>query len=451
MVMEFVGAARTVTGSRTLCHHGKSSVMVDCGMFQGPKAIRQRNWQNLDLPDTCNGVILTHAHIDHSGLVPLLVKAGYDGPIYVSPATLELCRVLLLDSARLQEEDARFANKTGYSRHKPALPLYTVPDVHRAMKQFRAVSRDKWTRVSADLEFRLCRSGHILGSSFVELASSNHRGKKIALFSGDLGNGRSVILKPPTTDLSPDVLVLESTYGDRIQSKVSVEDDLAFLVHRVCDRGGVMVIPAFSVGRTQEVLELLRRLISAKKIPDIPVYVDSPMANATTEIFLKFQDDHLEGPILPWKFNAVQEVEDSKALNQKHGPMIIISAAGMLTGGRIMHHLKNRLPDPTNLILFVGYQARETKGRLLQEGIQALRIHHQEIPVRAEIVTLEGLSAHADQDELVAWVRALRKRPEKVFLNHGDNLAPDALAKRLKDELGLSVEIPESGQEFEVW
>ncbi len=426
-------------------------------MFHGPKVVRAKNWAAFEDAEETDAVVLTHAHIDHSGLLPKFVKEGFAGPIYSSEATYDLCRIMLIDSAYLQEEDARYANKSGHSRHKPALPLYTTEDAHRALKLFKPVKQDTWHKLSSDLSFRLTRSGHILGSSFVEFSSANGNGQSSVLFSGDLGSGRSSILRPPVQGLEADVLILESTYGDRIQPKEPVGGQLAGIVNRVFKRGGVVVIPAFAVGRTQEILFHMQQLKSSGLIPDVPVFVDSPMANQVTDLFLRHPEEHLpvsegsniQAPIDADCFEPIVDVEQSKALNAKSGPMVIISAAGMLNGGRVMHHLKTRLPDERNALLFVGYQAAETKGRLLQDGIKTIRIHHQEIPVRAEVVTIEGMSAHADQSELIDWVKRLRNPPKRVFINHGDDLGPEVLAAKLRDER-LRVDVPYESEEFDL-
>jgi metallo-beta-lactamase family protein len=458
--IKFLGAAHTVTGSRTVCSHGNYKFMVDCGLFQGPKAIRDRNWNPVLEASSIQSIILTHAHIDHSGYIPRLFKDGFKGPVYCTPATRELCKVLLMDAAHLLEEDALFANQSGYSGHQPALPLFTTSDAKRALDRFEPVEREKWTKLNGELSFRFLRSGHILGSSFVQVnCDDNGNGSKSILFSGDLGNGRSLILKPPITGIECDALVLESTYGNRAHTRLTPELALAPIINRIVARKGVLVIPAFSVGRTQEVLFLVRKLEESGAIPKIPVYVDSPMANHATEIFMRFPEDHLpffqsghyQSTLCPSSFSAVGTAQESMVLTMKEGPMIVISAAGMLSGGRVMHHLKRRLPDERNAVLFVGYQAEETKGRLLQNGIRELRIHHQNIPVRAEILTLDGLSAHADSNDLVDWVGGLRKIPSRIFLNHGDNGGPEALAQSLEKRFGVRAEIPSQEEEFVLW
>lgn len=458
MKIQFLGAAQTVTGSRTLLTHRGYKVLVDCGLFQGPKSLRIQNWTPFTDAKDVNSIVLTHAHIDHSGYVPKFVKEGFKGQVYCSTGTQDLSHVLLLDAAHLQEEDALFANQAGYSNHKPALPLFTTQDVLTSLKRLRATKDEEWIPLSEHVRFQLLRSGHILGSRFVQIACDTQNGARVVTFSGDLGNGRSQVLKPPVQGLETDDLVIEATYGNRVQPRVDPKQQLAPLISRVVGRGGVLVIPAFSVGRTQEVLLLIRQLEDEGLIPSVPVYVDSPMANHATEIYMKHTEDHqltvldgeLRPPICSTDYTPVRDAQDSMVLCMKKGPMIIISAAGMLSGGRILHHLKRRLPEPENAVLFVGYQAAETKGRLLQDGIKELRIHHTSVPVRAEILTIDSLSAHADCEDTVQWIKSFRRGPSRIFINHGEKDACLALAKRIEEELKIKVIIPEQGQEFEL-
>jgi metallo-beta-lactamase family protein len=451
--INFIGAAKTVTGSKTAVSAGNRTVLVDCGLFQGPKEIRMQNWNSFEGAKDLNSVILTHAHIDHSGYLPKLVREGFNGPIYSSPGTHDLCKIMLLDSGRLQEEDAGYANRTGYSNHKPALPLYTEADAAYTLLKFKSLERDQWHAINPGMNLRFLRSGHIIGSSFVQLAVQTEEGSKLITFSGDLGNGRSNTLKPPVTVSETDVLVLEATYGNRQQPRADPFPQMASLINRIYDRQGVLVIPAFTVGRTQELLFLIRQLEDANIIPKIPVYLDSPMAIDATEIYLRHTEDHqlvfrnglVESPVSTSSYKPVRSADESMLLCMKEGPMIVISAAGMLTGGRIMHHLKHRLPDKRNAVLFVGYQAEGTKGRLLQEGVLDIRIHHQTIPVEAEICSLESISAHADAEDTIRWLRGLRRPPETIFLNHGETDALEALKKKIETEFGYNVVIPSPG------
>ncbi len=458
MKLQFLGAAQTVTGSRTLLNFRGKKYLVDCGLFQGPKEKRLLNWMPFEMAASIDAVILTHAHIDHSGYLPKLVKEGFKGPIYCSKGTADLCQILLMDSAYLQEEDARFANRTKHSHHDPALPLYTTQDAERALKHFQPVERDTWIHLSDGLSFILKRSGHIIGSSFIQFNYQVENGSRLITFSGDIGNGRSEILKGPVAIQETDYLVLESTYGNRIQDRQDPCIMIGEVINQIAKQSGVLVIPAFSVGRTQEILYFIRKLENAGKIPKLPVYVDSPMANHATDIFINHPEDHelvfhngqLEPPICSSCYEAVKTPDESMVLCMKSGPMIILSAAGMLTGGRILHHLKHRLPDKKNIVLFVGFQAEGTKGRLLQEGLLEIRIHHQVIPVEAQIVSMESLSAHADADDIIVWLKRFGKKPTKIFINHGELPASQALKERIQNELGIECHIPETNETLDL-
>lgn len=455
--VRFLGAAREVTGSKTQVSYKNKTFLVDCGTYQGPKELRQLNREDLPHAKTYDGVILTHAHIDHSGYLPRLVKNGFRGPIYCTAPTAALVKILLADSAHLEEEDAEYANRKGHSSHKPAIPLFTMEDVEQTVRLLKIVKREEWIDLDNGLSIKLLRSGHLLGSSFVQFSFDSGNGHRTLTFSGDLGTDRSPIIKGPVNIPESDYLVLEGTYGDKVHRFQGLEKKLAQIIHHIIARKGVLVIPAFAVGRTQEVLYHIHKLIEDKLIPDIPVYIDSPMALKATEIYRTYTDElrlvengnRLETSLEDPRFRAVESTQESRVLNQKPGPMIIISAAGMLTGGRILHHLKNRLPHKSNAVLFVGFQASGTKGRLLQNGIDRIRIHHEEVEVNAEIETIEGMSAHADSREIIEWVKGFRKLPSKVFLNHGENEPLKALKYRLQNELGLmDVEIPFLGEEF---
>ncbi|MGZ3788793.1 MAG: MBL fold metallo-hydrolase RNA specificity domain-containing protein [Bacteriovorax sp.] len=457
MKLRFAGAAETVTGSRNLIHYRNKTYLVDAGLFQGPKDARHLNWYPDFDPQKIEAIILTHAHIDHSGLIPKLHKDGFRGKIYCTKATYDLCQIMLLDSAHLQEEDARYANKTGYSNHMPAYPLYTVEEAKASLESFFAVELNEWVNLENDLSFRFHRAGHILGSSFVEMNFKNGNDQdRSILFSGDLGNGRSRIIRPPENPVNADFLVIESTYGDRLQSRVDPRVPLAEVINKVAARGGVIIIPAFTIGRTQDVLHLLHILETEGDIPKLPVYVDSPMANSANKIFLKHREEHLivleedkvVSPINPANFHAITDVNDSIALLKKEGPMIILTASGMLTGGRVMHHLKARLPNKRNAVIFVGFQAPHTKGRLLQDGLNSIRIHHEEIPVEAEIFTIDGLSAHADYQDTLEWLMKLKKKPTAIFLNHGEMEAARSLKEKIEKRFQFNCIIPEYMQEF---
>ncbi len=452
----FLGAAQTVTGSATLIEYKNFKVLIDCGLFQGPKEIRKRNWQLFDsqLAESIDCVVLTHAHVDHSGMLPKLYQLGFRGPIYSSESTFDLAQILLPDSAYLQEEDAK--RYTGRNGHDYYGPLFSLEDAEGSLKLFEVVGRHQWFEITPGLSFRFLRAGHILGSSIVQFSMSSENGIKMITFSGDLGNDKQRVIKGPEQVKETDDLILESTYGDRTHSPVSPEKTLKKLIHKIALSQGALVIPAFAVGRTQEILFIIKKLEEDGEVPKIPVYLDSPMALEATELYLKNSDDlkltikegELIPPLSPSNFHRVKKMEDSMNLTHKKGPLIIISAAGMLTGGRILYHLKERLKDPNSIVVFVGYQAEETKGRLLQQGLKTIRIHKENITIRARIENIQSLSAHADSDELVAWVAAMKKKPKRVFLNHGEKSSQNALAYRLKHELGLEVIIPEPGQEF---
>lgn len=414
--IRFLGGVGTVTGSKTLLKVGKGRYLVDCGLFQGPKAIRTLNWQEFEAAKAIDAVILTHAHIDHSGYLPKLVKEGFSGPIYCSHPTADLCRILLMDAAYLQEEDAGYANRTKHSKHDPALPLYRVKDAEKAIDLLHPVDDESWLNLNEHLSVKMARAGHILGSRLLTFDIHGAHKRSTCTFSGDLGNGRSFIIKGPLNINESNIVVLESTYGNRIQSKADPLEQLGKVVNSVYDRGGVLVIPAFSVGRTQELLHLIAVLKLNKVIPNVKVYLDSPMSINATKIYNRYpnelrpfaQGKQTLGPLDFAEYENVRSADDSLLLCMQDGPFIVISAAGMLTGGRILHHLKARLPHANNGVLFCGYQAAETKGRLLQNGIEKLRIHHQEVNVEACIYSLDAISAHADQDELVQWLSEIK-------------------------------------------
>lgn len=456
--LKFLGGAGTVTGSKTLVEFNGNRVLIDCGLFQGPRVIRDQNWQVLPHTPKIQAVILTHAHIDHSGFLPKLVKDGFSGPVYCSAATADLCRIMLMDSAFLQEEDARYANASRYSRHQPALPLYTQEDAKRAIELLKPMAYNEWAQLGPGLDFTLSRSGHILGSSFVTMNFEGQNGSRQITFSGDIGNGRSFVIRAPVNITGTDYLILESTYGDRLQPREDTASELAKVINKVMEREGTLVIPAFTVGRTQELLYLIRVLEEKRRIQPVPVYLDSPMALDATQIYMNHPDelklvDHgsrFDFPICSSCFRPVRSSEESMLLCMNSEPKIVISAAGMLTGGRILHHLKHRLPDKKNGVLFVGYQAEGTKGLLLKNGLREIHIHHQKVVVEAEIFSMESLSAHADSDDIMAWLKRFSKPPEMVFLNHGETNALNSLAYRIRHELEWPVAIPSQGQTFHI-
>jgi metallo-beta-lactamase family protein len=453
--IKFLGAAGTVSGSKYLIDTGETRFLVDYGMFQGHKKLRLLNWQPAPVsPPTVDHLLLTHAHIDHSGMLPVLVRDGFKGKIWATPVTAELCRISLLDAAHLQEEDARFANKMAFTKHKPALPLFTMEDAERVMPHLRPIEYNKTTAISGDIQFRFLDAGHILGSAIIEVKTKNHDKPLRLVFSGDLGRYDTLILQDPTPVAEADYLLVESTYGDRIHPKEDPIAELSSVINDTAKRGGMIVIPSFAVGRAQTVLYLIRDLKIRKMIPDLPVFVDSPMAEQVTNVFCRHIDIFDEEakaifqktgkcPVLCPNLQFVHTREESQEINNMKFPAIIISASGMATGGRILHHLKYRLPDSRNTILFVGYQSMGTRGQLLKDGARAIKIHGEIVPVRAQIRSLEAFSGHADSTEIMRWLRAFKKPPKRTFIVHGEAESSQALADEIHRSLGWETHIPE--------
>lgn len=458
----FLGAAGTVTGSKYLVEAGGKRLLVDCGLFEGSKDLKQRNWEALPIdPSAIDRVLLTHAHIDHTGYLPRLVRFGFRGPIFANAATHELCELLLTDSAHLQEEDALYAAKKQYSSHKPPLALYTVPEAQAALKQFREIPRAQPFVISPEFSVRPHDAGHILGSSWLELTVTENGRQTLVVFSGDLGRYGEPILKDPEAPSRADFLLCESTYGDRDHSTGSPADALADVVNRVAHRGGSVVIPAFAVGRTQLLMYYLRQLEEHQRIPRLPTYVDSPMAISVTQLYVRHHEDHdlefnreeqqgLRDPLNAHEVHMTRTVDESKKINDVVSPCIIISASGMATGGRILHHLARRLPDSRNAVLLVGYQAAGSRGRALQDGAKYLSIHGKEVPVRAEVVRLDQLSAHAGRSELLRWLSGFVAPPKQTFLVHGETNALDSLRAAIEGRFGWPVTIPAYKQAFEL-
>lgn len=445
----FHGATDTVTGSRHLLETAGKRVLVDCGLFQGPREIRQRNWRRFpEPPESLDAVVLTHAHLDHTGYLPRLVKEGYSGPIFCTPATRDLLGVMLMDSARLQEEEAEYANQRRYSRHQPALPLYTQEDARRCLSLLEGVRYRQQLEPAGGVSLHFLPAGHILGSAFALVSTA--AGK--ILFSGDLGRYDQSIIPDPTSVAHADYLLVESTYGDRDHQNVDVPAVLERLVRRAVEARGFILVPSFAVGRTQEVLYLLNRLQAEGRIPPIPIFVDSPMATSVVPFFVKHTDEHdvemtalrdaehcpFEGPNLRY----VHTRDESKALNDHDGPGIIIAGSGMATGGRIRHHLLNRINRPNTTVLFVGYQGAGTPGRALLDGAQTYRAFGWEVPVRARIERLDALSAHADRGEILRWLGGFAAPPKRTFLVHGEAAARQALQAKIATELGWDVHCP---------
>jgi len=444
MQLTFLGATGTVTGSKYLISVGSRSVLVDCGLFQGLKQLRLRNWERLPInPRSVEADVLTHAHIDHSGYLPLFVKNGFGGKVYCSSATKDLCEILLPDSGHLHEEEAEFANRRGFSKHSPALPLYTEDDAKRCLSRLSPIAFDQEVDLGSGLVLRLARAGHILGAAFVELEYAGLR----VLFSGDLGRPHDLVMPAPTAIRQTDYLVVESTYGDRRHDPSDPAVKLAQIINRTIERGGVVIVPTFAVGRAQELLYYLHLLKAKRVIPDVPVYLNSPMAVDATRIF---HNHPLEHRLSPDQCNAmcraariVNTVEESERLNTAAGPMIILAASGMATGGRVVHHLKAFAPDPKNTILFAGFQAAGTRGAAMLNGAESVKIHGEYVPVRAEVQILSNLSAHADYAEILDWLDNFQAPPRQTFITHGEPTAADALRHRIEEQKRWRCKVPD--------
>lgn len=453
MKLGFLGAADTVTGSRFLLEAGESKLLVDCGLFQGFKKLRQRNWSPFPAaPASIDAVLLTHAHLDHSGWLPALVREGFRGPVFATEGTHALAGILLRDSARLQEEEAEFANRHGFSKHQPALPLYDTADAERALSRFREMRFGAaFDTGAADLRARFVPAGHLLGAASVVV----QRGARTLVFSGDLGREDDLVLHPPQVPESADTLVIESTYGDR--RHVPLDDALALLARVIRDTaagGGTVLIPSFAVGRAQALLVALHRLREAGSIPELPVWLDSPMAIDATRLYRRFNAEHrlddAECEEIYRNARFVSTPDESKALGRLRVPSVLISASGMATGGRVLHHLKRLLPDPANHVVFAGFQAGGTRGAHLVAGAREVKIHGAWHPVNASVTQIDGFSAHADADELIGWMRRLRKAPRQVYVVHGEPEAADRLRHRIAEEFGWPARVPEHGETVDV-
>jgi metallo-beta-lactamase family protein len=451
MRITFLGGVGTVTGSKYLMEWEGRSILVDCGLFQGFKQLRLRNWDPLPVdPAGVDAVVLTHAHIDHSGYLPLFARNGFAGPVFCTPATEALCGLLLPDSGYLQERDAEFANRYGFSKHHPALPLYTQADAEASLDRFEVLGYGSDRAIGPNASVRFSPAGHILGAALARITWNGTS----ALFSGDLGRPGDPMMPEPATMSEADYLVIESTYGDRKHDQRGPEDMLADIVSRTCGRGGTVLIPAFAVGRAQTILYHLHRLKQAGRIPDVPVFLDSPMAINASEIFCTYARDHRLSAAQSREFcgvaTYVRNVEDSKKLDRNHVPMVLISASGMATGGRILHHLKVFAPDPRNTVLFAGFQAGGTRGAAMVAGASEVKIHGNYVPIRAEIDNLTMLSAHADADEIMAWLGKFETPPRQTFVAHGEPPAADALRHRIEEELGWPCRVPDYRDRFEL-
>jgi metallo-beta-lactamase family protein len=457
MKLTFLGATHTVTGSKFLLEGAGRRILIDCGLFQGTKDLRLRNWSPPPFdPGSVDAIVLTHAHIDHTGYLPRLVHQGFRGPVYATPATVDLARILLPDSAHLQEEEARFRNKHRLSKHKPALPLYTIEDAQAAVNLLQPVAYRKPFILSNDLIFELVPAGHILGSAFV-LFREGEPVRTTVLFTGDIGRYDRPIIFDPTTVAAADVVVLESTYGNRLhndRSGMTSKEKLREIIVATARRGGTVLIPSFAVGRAQEILYIIRELEDESAIPVLPVYVDSPMAVDAFKIYEAHAEEHdldmqqLQktgvNPLYTRNVQFVRTVEDSKRINEHRFPSIIISANGMATGGRILHHLIQRIPDSRNSIVFVGFQAAGTRGRALSEGARSLRIFGLDYAVHAAIHTLSGFSAHGDYEEILRWLRGFNSPPRRIFLVHGEPSAMESMKENIQSTFGgWEVKTPE--------
>ena len=456
----FLGATGTVTGSKYLLEANGKRLLVDCGLFQGNKELRLRNWATLPIPPaSIDLLVLTHAHIDHTGYLPRLVRDGYRGPIYANSATQDLCNILLPDSAHIQEEDARFAAKKGFSKHAQPLPLYTVEEAQAALKQVQPIPRDTAFRISPEFSVRGYDAGHILGSSSLEMTITENGRNIIVVFSGDIGRYDQPILNNPRTPPRADYLLCESTYGDKDHPAGSPGDALAEIINKVAKRGGVIVIPSFAVGRVQTLLYILHELEQQQRIPRLPCYVDSPMAISATALYLahhedhdlKFQQEEANGdPLNMHEMHMTKTAEESKAINKMTSPCIILSASGMATGGRVLHHLEQRLPDPRNAVILPGFQAEGTRGRALAEGAKTLRMYGQDVPVNAEVFTISQFSAHAGQSELLRWLKGISAPPRRTFLVHGEPGPAKALRACIEAQFHWKVEQPAYAQSFDL-
>jgi metallo-beta-lactamase family protein len=447
MRLTFCGAAGTVTGSKYLLQGGGMRLLIDCGLFQGLKRLRERNWQAPPFdPKSLDAVVLTHAHLDHSGYLPAIARIGFRGPVYCTAATAKLLGILLPDSAHLQEEEAKYANRHRLSKHSPALPLYTQADAAAALRLLRPVEWSERIALSREMAASFSPAGHLLGAASVLVESPRRR----VLFSGDLGRPDDLLIRAPTPPPSADWVVIESTYGDRRHAGGDPEAELATAINRAVARGGVVIVPAFAVGRAQLLLHLIARLKASRAIGDVPVFLNSPMATDATQIYHEHRNEHRltqeECRSMCTAAHFVNSVEESKSLNERREPAVIVSASGMATGGRVVHHLKVFARNERNMILFTGFQAPGTRGAALVGGADTIKIHGEWIPVRAEVVQLAGMSAHADRGQLVDWLKCMERPPERVFVTHGEPAAADMLRQYIRRDVETDVLVPEQGE-----
>jgi metallo-beta-lactamase family protein len=451
MKIKFLGGAGTVTGSKYLLTIEDKTILVDCGLFQGVKNLREKNWQAFPVDiSTINAVVLTHAHIDHSGYIPALTKAGFKGDIYCSSATLDLCKVLLPDSGYLQEEDARYANYKKFSKHSPALPLYTEDDARKSLAYFKPININQTIEIAEGVQLIFTPVGHILGACAVKISAM---GKSIT-FSGDVGRQNDFVMYPPKPISETDYLVVESTYGDRKHESIDALKFFEDIINSTSKRGGIVLIPSFAVGRTQINLHIIQQLKDQKRIPNLPVYLNSPMAISATEIFCKHHQEHKlsneQCQIMDENTHYVRTPEESIALNGSRYPSVIISASGMASGGRVLHHLKSLIPHHQHSIVFIGFQAPGTRGDALINGASEIKIHGKYYPVKAEIHHSGSLSAHGDYSEIIAWLEQSGIHPKQVFVTHGERAAADSMRVKLKDKFNWETCVPDVGDEIEL-
>ena len=451
MKIQFLGGAGTVTGSKYLLTIEDKKILVDCGLFQGVKNLREKNWQAFPIDvASIDAVLLTHAHIDHSGYIPALTKAGFKGDIYCSSATLDLCKVLLPDSGYLQEEDARYANYKKFSKHAPALPLYTEEDAHKSLTYFKPVDLNQTIEIAEGVNIIFTPVGHILGACAVKVSAE---GKSIT-FSGDVGRQNDIVMYPPEAISKTDYLVVESTYGDRKHEEIDALQFFENIINTTSKRGGIVLIPSFAVGRTQINLHIIQLLKDQNRIPNLPVYLNSPMAISATEIFCKHHKEHKlsneQCQIMDSNTQYIRTPEESIALNGSRFPSVIISASGMASGGRVLHHLKNLIPHHQHSIVFIGFQAPGTRGDALINGASEIKIHGQYYPVKAEIHHSGSLSAHGDYSEIISWLKQSDIQPKRVFVTHGERTAADSMRKKLTDTFNWNTCVPEVGDEIEL-
>lgn len=459
MKIQFLGGTNTVTGSKFYLSNGSNSWLIECGLFQGLKELRRRNWNPLPIDEKeIKAIILTHAHIDHSGYLPVVVNRGFNGPILASESTVELCKILLPDAGYIQEEDTRFAAKKGFSKHHPPLPLYTYDDAVNSLKCFQAIPDQEWYHLSDNVRLMLRPAGHILGSRFINFSVDEGKRHFNILFAGDIGGYDALIAVDPGVVKSVTYLVLEATYGDRLHEEEDILARFEGIINRTIKRGGKVVVPSFAVGRTQEVLYILRKLEKQGRLPNIPIFLNSPLAIDATDIYERYMHEHNffkngiapKEAFHPSRLVMVQDADDSKHLNDLDKPAIIISSSGMMTGGRILHHLKAYLPDPKSTLVITGFQVAGTRGRAILDGAKAVKIHGVPVAVNCEIEFIESLSAHGDWRDIMRWLKGFEKAPKITFLVHGEPDGLNAMKERIENELKWNVTIPKYLEKFDL-